>query len=178
MLLPKILDNIIAGKLSSLIKNVIINEQHGFVANRSTLTNLSLFHYYVSQEIENGHQIDVIYTDFGKAFDTVNHSLILNKLPSFGISGEMLSWFGSYLSNRTQVVGYKNARSRRIMVPSGMPQGSHLGPPLFTIFINDIASVLKHREFLLYADDLKIFRRIESPLDASLLQQDLSSLAE
>ena len=61
--MPKILDNIIAGKLSSLTMNLIINEHHGFIANRSTLTNLSLFHYYVSQEIENGHQIDVIYTD-------------------------------------------------------------------------------------------------------------------
>lgn len=88
--MPKILDNIIAGKLSSLTKNLIINEQHGFVANRSTLTNLSLFHHHVSQEIGNGRQIDVIYTDFREAFDTVTHTLILNKLNSFGISGDMV----------------------------------------------------------------------------------------
>lgn len=174
--MPKILDNIVADKLLTLTKNIIINEQHGFIPGRSALTNLTVFSTYIVNEFENGHQIDVIYTDLRKAFDTVNHDILINKLFSIGITGNMLTWLSSYLRDRTQSIKYRNTYSRKIIVPSGVPQGSHLGPILFAIFINDIALVLKHCRFLLYADDLKLFLKIESPTDAFNLQQDINNL--
>jgi len=80
-------------------------------------------------------QIDVIYTDFEKAFDRVNHSLLIYKLKLYGFSDPFLSWFNSYLINHIQVVKYKNFISNSINVLSGVPQGDHLSPLLFSLTI-------------------------------------------
>jgi len=85
----KVNENIIANKLSSLFKNVLANEQHGFISSRSITTNSFLYHDYTI--IGKSIQIDAIYTDFTKAFDTINRSILLNKLSSFGVSGPLLN---------------------------------------------------------------------------------------
>jgi len=175
-IMPKIFENIIADKLSYLFKNVLASEQHGFISGRSTTTNLLLYHDYISTSLEKRTQVDAIYTDFSKAFDTVNHSILMNKLSSYGVGGPLLSWLLSFITNRYQLIRFNNCFSRCIEVPSGVPQGSHLGPLLFNIFINDISKVLKHSKFLLYADDLKIFRQVRTAADAHCLQQDLNNL--
>jgi len=175
-IMPKIFENIIADKLASLFKNILVVEQHGFMMGRSTTTNLLLYHDYINTALEKKIQVDTIYTDFTKAFDTVNHTILTNKLSSYGVGGSLLNWLSSFVTDRFQIIKFKNSFSRVIRVSSGVPQGSHLGPLLFNIFINDISNVFKHSNFLLYADDLKIFRQVKT-VDAQCLQQDLDSLA-
>jgi hypothetical protein len=93
-------------------------------------------------EIETGHQVDVIYTDLSKAFDSVCHPLLLKKLSDFGVTGTYLKWIISYLTNRRQCVAVGGALSHEVHVTSGVPQRSHIGPVLFILFINDIADDL------------------------------------
>jgi len=105
-------------------------------------------------------QTDVIYTDFSKAFDSVNHSLLLFKLNQLKFPCNLLTWISSYSNGRTQRVIFKNAASKLIYVTSGVPQGSHLGPLLFTLFINDLPSIITHSRVLMYADDVKLVYHI------------------
>lgn len=119
--MPRIFDNIVCNKISLLTKNIIINEQHGFKAGRSTITNLAVYHNFILSVIEAGSQIDVIYTDFRKAFDSVNHSILINKLSALGFCGNLLLWLRSYLTDRTQIVKYKHNFSRGFPVLFGVP---------------------------------------------------------
>jgi len=98
-------------------------------------------------------QSNVIYTDFSKAFD----SLLFFKLNQLGFLCNLLTWISSYLNGRTQRVIFKNAASKLIYVTSGVPQGSHLGPLLFILFINDLSSIITHSRVLMYADDVKLW---------------------
>ena len=123
-------------------------------------------------------QSDVIYFDFAKAFDSVNHDIILNKLrDQFGVYGKMLNFLKNYLRNRKQRVIIQNQFSSYESVGSGVPQGSILGPILFILFINDLVDVLDPRtNILLCADDTKIWCDIFT-LDGKLqLQHDINEL--
>ncbi len=121
-------------------------------------------------------QVDSIYTDFSKAFDSVSHFVLEQKLYSLGIQNSLLKWLHNYLTGRSQVVKIKSFISKEIKVTSGVPQGSHLGPLLFLIFINDIGEILKDVSFLLFADDLKIYLRISSEQDHVRLQNAINAL--
>lgn len=144
---------------------------------KSTVTNLLEYKNYLCNAFAKNKQVDSIYTDFSKAFDKVNHSLLCRKLQSMGIHGSLLRWIESYLSNRSQLVALKGELSEPTEVTSGVPQGSHLGPLLFNIYINDLVDQLCC-PCLLYADDLKIFLTINSINDAMLLQKDLDTVAQ
>ena len=98
-----------------------------------------------------------VFIDFQKAFDTVNHSIVIKKLEHYGIGGEGFDWFRSYLSNRRQYVTVNGKRSEQKPVTYGVPQGSVFGPLLFLIYINDLPSVSKVHSFYLSADDTKIY---------------------
>lgn len=123
-IIPKLFSKLINKKLTPLCNNIIINEQHGFRTGRSTITNLSIFKQSILDSFKNGFQIDVIYTDIEKAFDRVNHKLLILKLKAYGFCDPLLSWFESFLTNRTQFVKYENFISDNINVVSGVPQGS------------------------------------------------------
>lgn len=86
------------------MKNNICQEQHGFVRNKSTVSNLMIYSNFIFDATDAGEQTDVIYTDFQKAFDKVNHAVLLDKLAFNGIKGNLLRWFISYLSNRLKMV--------------------------------------------------------------------------
>lgn len=176
--LPKMLDCIISKKLTWDLKNIIIPQQHGFCQGRSTLSNLILYQNYLRLSFNNRTQVDSVYTDFTKAFDRISHQLLIAKLEGIGIRGNLLSWFGSYLNNRVQFVKYASSISNVVNVPSGVPQGSHMGPLLFNIFVNDISSVITESHFLMFADDIKIFRTINSVSDGQLLQDDLNRFSQ
>ena len=123
-------------------------------------------------------QVDAIYTDLTKAFDKVNHSRLLSKVWNIGVRGNLFSLLSSYLDDRLQAVRINNCTSSLVAVTSGVPQGSYLGPLLFCIYINDIIDRIQSAEFLLYADDIKLFMSTKSVEDAKSLQQDLNSVAE
>jgi len=118
-------------------------------------------------------QTDVIYTDFSKAFDSVNHSLLFFKLKQLGFPFNLLTWISSYLNDRTQRVIFKNAVSKLIYVTSGVPQGSHLGPLLFTLFIIDLPFTIRHSRVLMYADDVKLCLSCNDVASGFNLQSDI-----
>lgn len=128
--------------------------------------------------MDSRQQIDAVYTDFSKAFDKVHHPTLFVKLSNFGIHGSLFGLLRSYLLGRTQIVKINNSESKEIQVTSGVPQGSHLGPLLFSIFINDIVDCFKFSQCALYADDLKIKKNISTLNDCVLLNEDLNALNE
>lgn len=174
--IPKLFEKIIYEKLTPLLKRYISPFQHGFVAGRSTTTNLSIFCNTVLNGLEKGLQCDVIYTDFAKAFDSVSHVLLISKLKRFGFHSNVLEWIRSYLTDRIQYVRINDVLSSPVYVTSGVPQGSHLGPLLFLLFINEIPDLFMNSHCLMFADDLKVFRTIQSDYDCILLQEDLERL--
>jgi ribonuclease P/MRP protein subunit RPP40 len=126
----------------------------------------------VTSSFTKGLQVDCIYLDFAKAFDTVSHIHLLHKLEAYGLTGPLLSFIRSYLSNRFLVVRYSSAFSEPISVISGVPQGSLLGPFLFILFINDIVDLLDVL-VLLFADDLKLLCMIATKMDNARLQSNI-----
>lgn len=176
--IPKMFDLLVTNHMTWVTGKLIVNEQHGFIKGRSTNTNLLLYQNYILECLESKLQVDSIYTDFSKAFDRVDHELLIAKLKALGIDGQLLNWLSSFLTGRTQSVRIGSFISKNIEVLSGVPQGSHCAPLLFNLFINDIKLHLKHCHLLLFADDLKIFRSVESLNDAFLLQADINNLFE
>lgn len=124
---PKLFEKLVTQRLYFSIKESLSSYQHGFVKGRSTSTNLCLFTNFCLNHIEKGKQIDVLYTDFVKAFDRVHHGLLLQKLKKLGLNTNFIKWLSSYLSDRKQVVQIEGYSSNFIKVLSGLPQGSHLG---------------------------------------------------
>lgn len=155
-------------------KHITIH-QHGFMKQRSTVTNLFCITQYIANNLDKNIQVDAIYTDLSKAFDRLDHDILLHKLNNFGISDLLLSFFKSYLTQRSQFVECRGFESKAFEVSSGVPQGSILGPLLFVIFINDIIEDLDV-SYLLYADDVKIYYAIHSEEDCAKLQQNLNRL--
>uniref|UniRef100_A0A0A1X4N6 Probable RNA-directed DNA polymerase from transposon BS n=1 Tax=Zeugodacus cucurbitae TaxID=28588 RepID=A0A0A1X4N6_ZEUCU len=174
--IPKLFEAIVTDQITFLISPLISFSQHGFCKGKSTVTNLLEFVNHVSMGFRDNKNTDVIYTDFSKAFDRVNHSILLQKLNLLGFQPRLLEWVSSYLTNRKQQVLFNNTLSDSISVTSGVPQGSHLGPILFLLFINDIPSVIKFSEILLYADDVKLFKSYTSHNERTELQSDLNNL--
>jgi Reverse transcriptase (RNA-dependent DNA polymerase) len=154
---------------------MISSSQHGFVKGRSTVTNLMSVTQHISNGLDLRKQTDVIYMDFSKAFDRLDHGILLQKLSTFGLSHQLLQLFVSYLQNRQQYVFYKGFKSVEYTATSGVPQGSILGPLLFNVFINDIIDVIDVN-CLLYADDLKIFTYISSVDDCEKLSLSLMNV--
>ena len=121
--------------------------------------------------------MDVIYLDYRKAFDTVPHKRLLKKLKDLGISGQLLRWIESFLTDRTIRVRVGNDFSAWMRVLSGVPQGSVLGPLLFLLFVNEIPDWVLNN-ILMFADDTKIWRGVGKMEDGESLQEDLNRLME
>ena len=159
------------------VKNKISCYQHGFVKGRSTTSNLFCITQFIAEALDEKCHVDVIYTDFSKAFDRLDHSILLNQLNIAGLSKKLLLFFKSYLHNRKQFVECCGQSSVEIEASSGVPQGSILGPLLFNLFINNILDGVGARG-LLYADDMKVFSRIRTIGDCQALQASLDNIFE
>jgi hypothetical protein len=151
--------------------------QHGFMKNRSTITNLLEYASFVLNSIEDGNQVDSIYTDFSKGFDRVRHQLLLNEM-SVGIEPARCMWLGSYPSpSRIQKIRVGDAVSKDIKVILGVPQGIHLGPLCFIWFVSRISEIFGYVRVLFYADDMKLFLPISGLQDCLKIQLDLNKLS-
>ena len=174
----KILESIIRDSLMKYLmsNNILKNKQFGFMRGRSTILQLLKVVDKLSEILDRGGAVDVIYCDFMKAFDTVPHQRLTELLIHYGIGDPILSWIKGFLSNRKQRVIVNGSKSKVFDVISGVPQGSVLGPILFNIFINSLVDKAGTANLFLYADDLKIFKEISSEEDAESLQEDLYKL--
>ena len=129
--------------------------------------------FYIFHSFDNKVQVDTIYLDIKKAFDTVSHTRLLERLWAAGLVGNAWKFFEAYLNNRQQFVSINGHRSDILPVTSGVPQGSILGPLLFTVYINSLPEVLQSAICLLFADDTKCYQRISSHSEGVLLQNNL-----
>ena len=136
--------------------NTFYPVQFGFREKHSTNALISMTES-IKSTIDNGDYGCGVFNDLKKAFDTVNHSILLKKMEHYGIRGIALNWFTSYLSNRKQYVSVNGHTSEHLNISCGVPQGSVLGPLLFLIYINDLPNVTRHLSFYLFADDTNIY---------------------
>ena len=174
----KIFEISVRDKVMEKCKDLINNKQHGFLPFKSCTTQMVPFIDNIAQCLNDRSRTDVIYFDFAKAFDSVNHDLILHKLKyQYNVDGLLLKFLTSYLKGRTQRVVIGGTQSTVKIVKSGVPQGSILGPLLFVLFINDLSTCISpNTNIALYADDTKIWRKIIHDSDNLTLQCDINSL--
>lgn len=174
--ISKIFDKLIFLHLLNKVKHLLAHQQHGFTMGKSTITNLLEFTNYVANKMMKGGQIDTIYMDLAKAFDRIDHEILLKKLSRFPLDPCVIELIKSYLSNRTQIVCIGGEKSSPITPKSSVPQGSILSPLLFALFINDLPALIK-TQILLFADDLKLFTQIKSLDDVRQLQMDINIIS-
>ena len=147
-------------------------EQSGFRKNHFTQTNLHKLLENFYSDIESGKSIGMLALDLRKAFDTVNHKILLDKLKHYGISEICLNWFRSYLEDRTQMARINGSVSDPLIITTGVPQGSILGPLLFTIYMKDLPKCLQHCKTNMYADDTAICVSASDKAGVTKLMQD------
>ena len=171
----KIFERILRKNLVSYLEEnkSLFNKQHGFRPGKSCLSQLLSHIDDILNNALEGLETDVIYLDFAKAFDKVNHEILVRKLANFGIKGPLLKWLTSFLDNRYQTVCINGVKSIRSLVKSGVPQGTVLGPILFLLFINDMSNCLHHSQLSMFADDSCILHGTSCVNDTKLLQEDL-----
>lgn len=175
--LSKLLEIIVLDFISHACKNYIVEQQHGFVPKRSTSTNLVAYTSFIIRSLQSRQQVDAVYTDFSAAFDTINHRIAIAKLQRLGFNGPFLNWMESYLVGRQMSVKIGSTISMPFRVTSGVPQGSHLGPYIFLLYLNDVNFTLKCFK-LSYADDFKLYYPVNRMVDAVFLQSQIDVFYE
>ena len=172
--ISKILEKIVHHRLYTFCQNnnILFENQFGFRPNHSTTDAVTKFVAHVANSLNSNLPTLAVFLDLSKAFDTIDHTILLNKLEHYGIRGIALEWFRSYLSNREQFVSYSNVNSNNHNVTCGVPQGSVLGPILFIIYTNDLPNSLQRSKCILFADDTTLYH---SDSDFTKLRREIES---
>jgi len=174
----KVFERVVRKKLVNYLEsnNFLCSRQHGFRAGRSCLTQLVHHLDDIIEALMNNNDFDTIYLDFSKAFDKVDHKLLIKKLHRYGVNPKLVKWIESFLTDRYQAVVVDGKQSFLSLILSGVPQGTVLGPILFLIFINDIEHCVSNAIIKCFADDTKVALPISSEDDVPKLQLDLDKI--
>ena len=155
----KIIEKLMHKRLYAFLdeNNILFKNQFGFRKSNSTSHAMIKITEHIRDSMDNGKYGCGVFIDLKKAFDTVNHEILITKLEHYGVRGNVLNWFKSYLTDRKQFVCYNGSSSEIKNISCGVPQGSVLGPLLFLIYINDLPNISKKLRFYLFADDTNIY---------------------
>ena len=161
-----------------LQNNLFSKSQYGFRSQHSTEHAILELVDKISLALDNGNTPIAFYLDLSKAFDTLDHKILLSKLKTYGLTELSLKWFCNYLSFRSQYTEINQIKSATIPISIGVPQGSILGPLLFIIYINDIQNLSKFFHFIKYADDTTLFNSMskQNPYDGTVINNELSKV--
>ena len=177
--ISKLFERLVFDQVSTfLMETSLSNSQFGFIQNRSAVKQLLLHTKSIISALDSHQQLDTVFLDIRKAFDSVPHDQLLLKLWNLGITGSVWQLIKSYLTGWRQCVRVEGQLSGWLPVCSGVPQGSILGPLLFLTYINDLPSFVSFSSTLLFADDTKLSRLVSSPSHCSELQADITALQQ
>jgi hypothetical protein len=176
----KIMERVLRVKIIEYIEtnNILSNEQYGFRQGRSCMSQLINHYENLISILEENENADALYLDMSKAFDRVDHAILLKKMYAMGIRGRIHQWLAAFLKNRKQYVLVDGYTSDVEEVLSGVPQGTVLGPLMFILYINDITKYIKNCYIKIFADDSKIVKAINKLEDRELLSEDLQAVTE
>ena len=178
--LSKILERLMYNRLNTyMVQNCFLTDrQFGFKNQHSTSMAVLRLVDEITTEIDKGNITVGVFIDLSKAFDTIDHNILLDKLQLYGVRGIAYDWMCSYINNRKQYVSVDNSKSKETIITCGVPQGSILGPLLFTIYINDIVNVSNVLNMILFADDTNIFISGRNVADVcDILNSELCNLS-
>ena len=179
--LSKVLERIVYNRLFHFItKNKILDKsQYGFQKDLSTELAILELQDRINTSLNQNECCVGIFMDLSKAFDTLDHGILLHKLSHYGIRGIALNWFQNYLSDRNQFVCVNGTNSEQLPIKCGVPQGSILGPLLFLIYVNDLASVSKYAATILFADDTNVIYTGKNHEDVRMqIHRDLKDISD
>lgn len=169
--LCKIFEKCVVMIISNKLNIDLHTSQHGFRKKQSTLTNILQFYNALFTQKSKSHTIDMIAFDLSKAFDKISHAILIKKISKYITDRRIILFFENFLLNRKQFVALEGVNSLLLPVSSGVPQGSVLGPLLFSVYINDIFDLRLNSFLNLYADDIKMFG-----VAGDALQKDIDTL--